>query len=318
MNTKNRLVFRWSLALVYLGMATILPACGGVTPITPVTPVPTETASLRLDEGAVEVQNKNHVWVPIGGETTFELTGEVQSTNPWMVTGNTFATRDYTQITEGLKEGDLVRVKGVILKDATWLAESIEPAEGKIDPAITLVGKVNSIDPWVVSGIRLNVTPDTTITGKITPDMIVRVGILLSDDGKWEVASIAPLSNFIEIPGCATVTAKVASVSGDEVQFAGWPAIQLAQDVKVENEAGTQATLNPNSPVLVVVCPAENGKFTITKIIVLRKDIGSVSADGENVLICHKPDKNSRHTLSLPAVAVSAHIGHGDKLGPCP
>ncbi len=316
MNTKNKPVFQWLLTLAVLGTATLLAACGGVTPVA--TAVPTQAPPLRLDDGAVEVQNKSHAWVPISGETTFELTGELQSTNPWMVTGNTFATRDNTQIAEGLKAGDLVRVKGVILKDATWLAESIEPAEEKVDPAIILVGKVNSIDPWVVSGIRLNVTPDTTITGKMTPDMIVHVEILLAEDGKWEILSIAPLSSFTEIPGCAAVAAQVVSANGAEVEFAGWPAIQLGKDIKVENEAGTQATLSPNRPVLVVVCPAENGKFTITKIVALRKGVDAASADGESVLVCHKPDKKSGHTLTLPAVAVSAHLGHGDQLGPCP
>ncbi len=312
MNTKIKQVFRWPLAFVYLGMTIVLAACGGVTP------VPTEAASLRLDDGAVEVQNKNHAWIPVGGETTFELVGKLESTNPWMVTHNTFATRDYTQIAEGLKAGDPVRVKGVILKDATWLAESIELAGEKVDPAITLVGKVNSIDPWVVSGLRLNVTADTTITGKIAPDMIVRVEILLLENGTWEVRSIAPLSSFTEIPGCATITATVASVSEDKVQFAGWPAIPLGEDIKVEDEAGNQATLSPNRSVLVVVCRAENGKFMITKIITLKKSVDPAPANGENVLLCHKPDKKSRHTLSLPAAAVPAHLGHGDKLGPCP
>jgi uncharacterized protein DUF5666 len=312
MNTKNKPVACWLLAFVYLGMTIVLAACGGVTP------VPTEVASWRLDDGAVEVQNKNHAWIPVGGETTFELVGKLESTNPWMVTHNTFATRDYTQIAEGLKVGDPVRVKGIILKDATWLAESIEPAKEKVEPAITLVGKVNSIDPWVVSVLRLNVTADTTITGKIAPDMIVHVGILLGEDGTWKVLSIASLSNFTEIPGCATVTATVASVNGDEVQFTGWPPITLDKDVKVEDEAGNQAMLSPNRLVLVVVCSAENGKFMITKIIALRTSVDPASANGEIVLLCHKPDQKSRHTLRLPAAAVPAHLGHGDKLGPCP
>ena len=317
MNTKNKLTVRWMLVAGYLGMVTVLVACG-VSGGATATPVPTEAASFRLENGAVEVQDENHAWVPVVGETTFELVGELESTDPWMVTGNTFAGRDSTQIAEGLEVGDLVMVKGVILADATWLANSIELAAEQIDPAIILTGKVDSIDPWVVNGITLNVTDDTAIIGEIVPHMIVQVEILLLEDGTWEVLSITPLSDFTEIPGCATITATVLSVNGNEVQFAGWPAITLAEEVKIEDEAGNQATLSPNQMVLVVVCATEDGQFMITKIIILEAEEDGPSANGEKVLVCHKPDKKGGHTLSIAAPAVPAHLAHGDKLGPCP
>src|SRR5512147_2806391 len=116
MHAKNRPLIRWHF-MMYLGIAMVLTACGAVTP------APEEATSLRLKNGAVEIQDQDHVWTPVGGETTFELAGELQSTDPWMVTGNTFAVRDSTRIADGLKVGDLVKVKGVILKDATWLAQ---------------------------------------------------------------------------------------------------------------------------------------------------------------------------------------------------
>jgi len=320
MNIKNKMVSRWSLALGYLGIVVVLVACatGGSTTRTPVTPIPTGTASLRLEGGAVEVQDENNDWVPVGGKTTFELVGELESTNPWMVTGNTFATRASTQIAEGLEVGDLVRVKGVILEDATWLANSVELAEEQIAPTIILIGTVNSVDPWVVNGITLDVTDDTTITGEIVPHMIVQVEILLLEDGTWEVLSITPLSDFTEIPGCATVAATILRVDGDEVQFTGWPPIRLDEDVEIENETGSEATLGANQRVLVVVCSTEAGQFMITEIIILKTNAGGTPANGEKVLVCHKPDKKGGHTLSIAAPAVPAHLAHGDKLGSCP
>jgi hypothetical protein len=45
---------------------------------------------------------------------------------------------------------------------------------------------------------------------------------------------------------------------------------------------------------------------------------GDPSANGEKVLICHKPDKKGGHTLSIASAAVPAHLGHGDRLGACP
>lgn len=290
----------------------VLAACGSVTPI------PTEIASLRLADGAVEVQAGNNGWVSVGGETTFELVGELESTDPWMVTGNTFASRDSTQIAEGLEAGDLVRVKGIILEDGTWLANSIQPAEEQIDPTMVLIGKVDSVDPWVIDGITLNVTDDATVAAGIAPGMIVEVEILLLADGTWEVLSIAPLSDFTEIPGCATVIATVVSVDGNEVQFVGWPVIELDEDVKIEDESGREAALSADQMVLVVICTTEAGQFMITKIVVLKTSGDGDSANGEKVLICHKPDKKGGHTLSVAAPAVPAHLAHGDKLGPCP
>ena len=325
MNTKNKLAVCWPLIMGYLGMVTLLLACatvsGGVTATVTetATPIATPTGDplLRLEDGAVKVQGEGDNWIPVTGQSTFELVGELESTNPWMVTGNTFATRDTTQIAEGLEVGDLVRVKGVILEDATWLANSIELAAEQVDPTVTLIGNVDSIDPWVVHGITLNVTNDTVINGEITPDMIVLVEILLLEDGTWEVLSITPLSDFTEIPGCLTVMATVSRVNGNEIQLLGWPVITLGEDVEIENDEGGAGTLSANQPVLVVVCASEDGHVTITKIIILHPEEGGESSEGKKVLICHKPDKKGGHTLSIAEPAVPAHLAHGDKLGPC-
>jgi hypothetical protein len=198
-----------------------------------------------MENGAIEAQQEDGDWTPVGGETTFEIVGELESTDPWMVTGNTFATRDSTRIDEGLEAGDLVRVKGVILEDGTWLAYSIERATNEqTNPTIILIGTVTSIDPWVVNGITLNVTSDTLIGEGIELDMIVRVEILLLDDGTWEVLSIVSLGDFTNVPGCATVMATVVSVNGNQIQLTGWPVITLSDDVKIEDDQGTEVTLS--------------------------------------------------------------------------
>jgi len=328
MNKRNQSIVRWQWVAGYLSMIVVLLACATVTgtdtgmDVTP-TAVATQVTSqavLRLENGAVELREENGGWLPVGGETTFEITGELESTDPWMVTGNTFATRDSTQIDEGLQVGDRVRVKGVILEDGTWLAYAVERVEEQADPIIILIGKVTSIDPWVVHGITLNVTSDTLIAEGIELEMIVRVEILLLEDGTWEVLSIVPLADFTDIPGCATVTATVVSVNGNEIQLAGWPVITLDDDVKIENDGEGEGTLSENQVVLVVVCSSDDGQILITHIIILEVGEGEVPSDGEGekVLICHKPDKKGGHTLSIAASAVSAHLGHGDKLGACP
>ena len=330
MNKRNQSIIRWPWVAGYLSMIVVLLACAtftstdtgtDVTPTAVATQV-TQEAVLRLENGAIELREENGGWLPVGGETTFEITGELESTDPWMVTGNTFATRDSTQIDEGLEVGERVRVKGVILEDGTWLAYVIERVEEQADPIIILIGKVESIDPWVVHGITLNVTSDTLIAPGIEPEMIVRVEILLLEDGTWEVLSIVPLGDFTDVPGCATVTGTVVSVNGNEIQLAGWPVITLEADVKIEKDQNGEGTLAENQVVLVVVCSSDDGQIRITHIIIVDASEGGVPPDGEGqgekVLICHKPDKKGGHTLSISASAVSAHLGHGDKLGACP
>jgi hypothetical protein len=325
MNRWNRLVIRWQWVAGYLGIVFALLACattGGIslTATPAATQVNIPEAILRLENGAIELREESGDWLPVGGETTFEITGELESTDPWMVTGNTFATRDSTRIDAGLEAGDLVRVKGVILEDGTWLAYSIARVEAQTNPTLILIGRVTSMDPWVVNGITLNVTSDTLIGEGIELEMIVRVEILLLEDGTWEVISIVSLAEFTAVPGCATVTATVLRVNGNEIQLAGWPVITLSEDVKIENDQGGEGTLSPDQVVLVVVCSFGEGQIIIMHIIILNVSEGEVPSDGEGekVLVCHKPDKQGGHTLSISASAVSAHLGHGDKLGPCP
>jgi uncharacterized protein DUF5666 len=325
MNKKNTRAVRWPLVAGYMGIVVVLLACAtisgtGVTPTAPVTQAATESV-LRLENGAIEVREESGDWLPVGGETTFEIVGELESTDPWMVTGNTFATRDSTLIDEGLEAGDLVRVKGVILQDGTWLAYSIARAEEQTNASVILIGSVTSIDPWVVNGITLNVTSDTLISEGIEAGMIVRVEILLLEDGTWEVISIVSLGDFTGVPGCATVTATVVSVNGHEIQLVGWPVIRLDDDVKIEDDQGGEVTLSEDQVVLVVICSSEDGQIRITHIIIINiGEEGEVPSDGggEKVLVCHKPNKKGGHTLSISSSAVPAHLGHGDKLGACP
>ena len=326
----NTKILRWGLIMGYLGIITSMLACMAVGLGTSNENSSTDEDMLQIDNGSVEVKGQNGEWMPVAGASTFELVGTLQSLRPWKVAGTTLETNETTKIQEGLQVGDLVRVKGTVLEDGKWVAYSIERAEEGANPSPTVVfiGKVTSTDPWVVNGITLNVTTDTVINGNITVGMLVRVEVLLSEDGTWEVLSLTPLGDFSEVDGCVTVAATIVSVTADEIQFVGWPSMPLGSGVKIEsngNEEGNQQgdiVLSPNQNVLVVLCPSDNNQIVIAQIIVIvvnppGEGGNDSSGDHAKVLVCHKPKKNA-HTLSLPQSAVPAHLAHGDTLGPCP
>jgi hypothetical protein len=326
MNRNHTFIARGRLILGYFGVLVLMMACLQVSVnVDGAENTPSaEAALVQWEGGVVQVQDEDGDLTPVATDSAFDLTASLESTDPWRVAGTTLATNEATQIEEGLQPGDLVRAQGLILEDGTWLAHSIERAAEQVDPIIVLIGIVDSVDPWVVNGITLNVTADTEITGAITPGMFVRVEILLLQDGTWEVLSITPLGEVEENPDCGTVVATVISIEGNVIQFAGWPVITIGEDVQIEDEQGNEVTLTPDQTVLIVVCPSGEGQITIINIIVINLDIDDDGTPdqgedaGGKVLVCHKPDKKGGHTLSIAQPAVPAHLGHGDKLGPCP
>ncbi len=327
MNKMNSSLRRTFLLLGYLGILGFLLACvtiglgsSGV-----------KQGMLQLDQGIVKVQDPQGNWQPLAGTSTFELVGKLENTNPWTVAGRTLTTNESTQIAQGLKVGDLVRVRGASLENGSWLAYSIEPAGEQPNQTIVLIGKVTSVNPWVVNGITLNVTNDTVINGDIQPGMLVRVEILLQDDGTWEVISISPLGDVPTTSGCATVVATIESVNGNQIKFLGWPEpvrVNTPTSYGNENDNGDTnvdiSTLKPGQQILVVVCVSGNNQLVITKIIVINNNNGegdnnnNDTGGGDKVLVCHKPGRKGGHTLSISSSAVPAHLGHGDKLGACP
>lgn len=340
MHTKYNPFKRRLLIAAHLGAVILLLACTVIG----IGGQPDDESLLRQEDGAIEIQEEDGSWISVAGEAIFTLIGELESMDPWVVAGVPLATNETTQIEDGLQVGDLVRIQGTVIEDGTWMAYSIGPAEQQTDPIITLIGIVDSIDPWVVNGIQLNVTDETEVQGEVAVGMIVRVEILLLEDGTWEVLSIAPLGDSTEASGCMTVVATVISVVGDEVQFLGWPAtVTIVTDERSQDNEGNDnegnenddndndnengnddrrmdITLSAGQVVLAVVCVSDDGRLVVVQIILLEEPGSDDDGDGtggEKVLVCHKPNKNA-HTLSIAPAAVPAHLAHGDTLGPCP
>lgn len=335
----NKKLTRWLLLTAHLGIIFFMMSC------TVLSGTGQGSDNTNTDDGNIEVSGENGNVVPLNG-ASFELVGELENTDPWTVASQELETSDSTSIEDGLEVGDIVRVRGILTEDETWVAYSIESTNEQTDSVMVLIGVVDSVDPWSVNGISLNVTDETDIQGDITVGTIVRVEIILLEDGSWEVLSIAPLGESTDMAGCVTVVATVLSVSGNEIQFLGWPdTVTLSignqtdntdqnnngdnqNDDENQNEDNGDETndaiiITSGDVVQAVVCVSEDGTLVIAQITILHTEDedtngGSEATGGEKVLICHKPDKKGGHTLSVAAPAVPAHLSHGDTLGACP
>ncbi len=196
----------------------------------------------------------------------FALTGLVQSLNPWNVAGVPFEIRDWTVIEPGIAVGDLVRVRGIILNDGTWVAVRIESLENPPLNVIVLVGIVTGLDPWSINGLPLVVTGGTIIGPGIVIGQLVIVHIQLQPDGSWVVLSIQPLRPLFGL-GCIIITALVVRVSGNQVILQNWDPLVLGDDLEV------QGNIQPNSIIIFPICTWPNGTIIIINIVVIYQPI---------------------------------------------
>jgi hypothetical protein len=234
-----------------------------------------------------------------------------------MVAGISFEVDEFTAIDEGIEVDSLVRVQGQILEDGTWLATSITLVEDEEEITVIFVGTVDSIDPWIVSGIPVATDEDTEIEEGIVVSDTVRVTAVILPDGTFLALTIELIDEDAFPIGCFTIATTVLGLSGDVVTITGWPAITLDDDIEIEGNLAT------NTIIIITLCVSEDGTITIITIIVIANvpitpaplppGGGNNGGGGGKVTICHK----GRNTLSVAQAALGGHLGHGDTVGPC-
>lgn len=188
---------------------------------------------------------------------TFAITGRVQSIDPWLVAGIAFETREWTVIEPEIAVGDLVRVRGTILENGTWIAATITEFGDNETGVISLVGIVNSIDPWVVNGLQLFVTPTTLIIGDVAVGDLVLVKIQLSPDGTWRALRIQPLYPHFG-HGCLIFSSPVVAVSADAIQVKHWHV-----DIKRDGRIKIHGDIKVNSVITLPLCTGWDGTIII-------------------------------------------------------
>lgn len=256
-----------------------------------------------------------------GDEAGFELIGAVDSIEPWLVAGVPFDTDAFTEIDSGIELGDLVYVEGQILSDGTWLAREIRLLTDEV-VTLTIIGTVESIDPWIVSGLLLAVDENTLIDEAVEVGAIVRVRAVILPDGTVLATMIERLNDDDDPLGCFTVTTIVLSISGNQLIVEGLDPITLNEDIIVDGD------IAPNTTITITICISQDGAVTIISIIVIiyippppPPPAPGDDPQADKVTICHYPNNNAsaRHTIEVSRSAwETGHIGHGDTLGPCP
>lgn len=218
---------------------------------------------------------------------SFQFTGIVESTAPWLVGGFAFETRDWTDIDEGIIVGSLVRVRGVMQSDGSWVAHSISLLEDEL-PAqiITYVGVVGSTNPWVINGLPVVVTGETRIIGSITVGSQVKVRVQLLPDGTWQVLSIRLLYPNFGL-GCLIFSSPITVVNGGNIQVQHW-----AGDIPTTNLVGEAKV---NHVITLPLCTGWNGTIVIIgNIIVIYQPVVIIINPGQNIPPGCKVSKNGK------------------------
>lgn len=161
-------------------------------------------------------------------EVWFEITGIVQSMNPWQVSGVSFETREWTRIDEGIEIGRRVQVRGPILPDGTWVAAEIRLLDDHPGHEIEFVGRVNGIDPWIVNHLLLTVNEQTHIGPDIQVGDLVHVRATVQPNGDWlahSIQEITPPSSDIII----IIEGPIQSIDGNILVILNFT-VQVAPD----------------------------------------------------------------------------------------
>jgi hypothetical protein len=256
-------------------------------------------------------------------EHTFEFSGAVESIAPWTVSGIAFETQEWTEIDAGIELGDIVRVKGYIQQDGTWIATEI----GLLDDDLSyvhLIGCVESVDPvWIISGVPFVTDEETEVVGDVGVGTWVRVKAQILPGGSLLIKRIAPVDQRWR-GGCMLSTAIVVRVEPDQIVLGNGETIPLDPGISIEGE------LEAYSVVLILACLDEDGTPIVVSIIVIYlleppPIVPTVMVptptpgppEEGDVTICHKPGTPAEQTKRVPRSALQAHLGHGDTLGPC-
>lgn len=138
------------------------------------------------------------------GEIIFEITGQVESIDPWEVSGFSISVDDQTVIEAGISIDDLVKVVGIILEDGSLLAKTIQRIEENELGCFTFVTIVSRVDGNIivlVDGTRHDLSENVMIEGDLEIGSVISITICTAEDGTVTVVVVIVLFQLDQPPG---------------------------------------------------------------------------------------------------------------------
>lgn len=216
----------------------------------------------------------------------------MQSLSPWIVSGISFDTADWTEIDASIKVGDKVHTAGVINPDGIWVAETIELLDTAHPTSFAFFGPVISINPWNVRGVPLTVDGNTIIKNVITVGEMIKVTGRILEDGSWLATDIKHTGLHLG-QGCFLVTGVVQSINGDQILLVDGQTLVMTGDLVVTGD------LKEGSVVRYQFCVDEQGQSKLVSITVISQMEGLPQA---KAVICHYPPGNPGIVIRLRLV----------------
>jgi len=191
---------------------------------------------------------------------TFDFVGVVISQEPWVIGGILIETDEHTQVDDEVEIGNRARVRGRVLPDGTWLADSIEQVDEGRRHHVQFTARVESINPWVVGHVSVTVDSQTQIIGDIQVGDWATVKGNLQPDGTVLAKKITLVQRAL---GCVTISTVVKSVDASQLVLFDGQTVSLSDAREVEGAPLVASVL------LIHVCIDEDGVLDIIRIVVI-------------------------------------------------
>ncbi len=148
----------------------------------------------------IELLNTEHA-------TSFAFFGPVLSIDPWNVGGVVLTVDERTDIKGEITLGEMVKVKGWILEDGSWLATEIKHTGLHLGQGCFMISSVvqsiNGDQIVLVDGQTIVLTEDLVVTGDLKPASLVRYQTCVDLDGEYEIVSITVVYQLEGLTGWA-------------------------------------------------------------------------------------------------------------------